>query len=339
MKNHILLMLGLGACLYSNAQQTDSSGYYLKKGLEEKTARRFLVAAGHFTKAAQLNPQSKEALLENAWVHQEMRKTDQAMQLYEQVMRLDPANPTAIRELTLLYYAYRKYDKVIQYAQKCGGCPELDRLVALSHYQQENYGEAIKWLKKLLNMHPNDAELQYTLGRTYLDMEDYKNAFPPYAKAIELDQTKNVWMYELGMLSYTLNDYKNANKYFSLAGEKGYPKNNDYLENLGFACMYSGDIARGEEYLEMVVAKKPHAKDLLRDIAQVLYQQKQYDKSLAYCQKLMELDMNDAKALYQAGMCFQKKGEKDRGQQMCDKAIEMDPSLASMRQKSMSAGL
>jgi tetratricopeptide (TPR) repeat protein len=103
--------------------------------------------------------------------------------------------------------------------------------------------------------------------------------------------------------------------------------------------MYSGDIARGEEYLEMVVAKKPHAKDLLRDIAQVLYQQKQYDKSLAYCQKLMELDMNDAKALYQAGMCFQKKGEKDRGQQMCDKAIEMDPSLASMRQKSMSAGL
>jgi tetratricopeptide (TPR) repeat protein len=64
-----------------------------------------------------------------------------------------------------------------------------------------------------------------------------------------------------------------------------------------------------------------------------------YDKSLEFCQKLIEFDAKDAKALYQAGLCFQKKGQKDKGQGMCDKAIEMDPSLASMRQKSMTMGL
>ena len=47
----------------------------------------------------------------------------------------------------------------------------------------------------------------------------------------------------------------------------------------------------------------------------------------------MEKNPDDSKALYQAGLNFIKKGEKDRGQQMCDKAIEKDPSLASLRKK------
>ena len=33
------------------------------------------------------------------------------------------------------------------------------------------------------------------------------------------------------------------------------------------------------------------------------------------------------------GLSYQKKGEKQKGQQLCDKAIEMDPSLNSLRQK------
>jgi hypothetical protein len=41
-----------------------------------------------------------------------------------------------------------------------------------------------------------------------------------------------------------------------------------------------------------------------------------------------------------AGMSFQKKGQKEKGQKICDKAIEMDPSLARYRQKKdMSMGL
>ena len=36
---------------------------------------------------------------------------------------------------------------------------------------------------------------------------------------------------------------------------------------------------------------------------------------------------------------FQKKGEKDRGQKMCDKAISMDPSLENLRRKKEIVGL
>ncbi len=85
--------------------------------------------------------------------------------------------------------------------------------------------------------------------------------------------------------------------------------------------------------------KKPGNTDLLRDMAEVLYQQKQYDRSLTYCQKLMEINMDDSRALYQAGLNFIKKGNKDKGQQMCDRAININPSLASLRQEKKMPGM
>ena len=48
---------------------------------------------------------------------------------------------------------------------------------------------------------------------------------------------------------------------------------------------------------------------------------------------------NDGKALYQAGLVFQKKGDKNRGQAMCDKAIAMDPTLDNLRKKKEISGL
>ncbi|MCC7379773.1 MAG: hypothetical protein IT255_10460 [Chitinophagaceae bacterium] len=87
------------------------------------------------------------------------------------------------------------------------------------------------------------------------------------------------------------------------------------------------------------MSRKPGDKELIRDVAVAFYDRKMYDKCLEYCQKLMEMDMKDGKALYQAGLCFQKKGEVTKGQQMCDKAIELDPSLAGLRHKKMIMGL
>jgi hypothetical protein len=45
------------------------------------------------------------------------------------------------------------------------------------------------------------------------------------------------------------------------------------------------------------------------------------------------MDKENASALYMIGMSYQKKGEKQKGMDICDKAIQMDPSLAKNKQK------
>lgn len=323
--------------LYTGSQaQTDSSEAYFQKGVEEKTAKRYLVASNWFDKAIQANPNFTQAYIENGYVNIEMRKTDKAMLHFNKALELQPGNPVAAKELMEMYYSYRMFAKAKEMANKCSTCLNAEKIKAMCSYQEEDYGTAVRGLTNYLAKNPVDAEATYTLARSYLDMEDYKNAIPAYNKAVLLNGEKNTWMYELGLLYYSQEDYKNAVVLFNKAAEKGYPQKSDFQENLGYAYMFSGQQEQGEKILLDLLEKKPNNKELLRDMAEAFYNGKMYDKSLNYCQKLMEMDMKDGKALYQAGLCFQKLGQKEKGQGMCDKAIELDPTLNSKRQKSMS---
>ncbi|MEN9570205.1 MAG: hypothetical protein RL172_1436 [Bacteroidota bacterium] len=334
-----MMAIFIMALTYAPAQQTDSATFYFQKGIEERTAKHYLQASKLLDKAILFNPQYKEAYLENGYVNLEMRKTDNALQHFTKVLDIDPANVQATNELMELYYNYRQFAKAKQMAARCSNCLNAEKIIAMSSYHEEDYGAAIKGLTSYLSKNPQDADATYIIARSYLDMEQYKEAVPFYTKAIALNEDKNAWMYELGLLYYTLEDYNNAVVMFKKAAEKGYPKKSDYIENLGYACIYAGQAEEGEQLLNELVAKRPGDKQLLRDMADAFYQKKLYSKSLDFCQKLMEMDMKDGKALYQAGLCFQKMGEKDKGQAMCDQAIELDPSLAGKRSKSMNTGL
>jgi len=52
----------------------------------------------------------------------------------------------------------------------------------------------------------------------------------------------------------------------------------------------------------------------------------------------LQMDAKNAEAMYMEGMCFQKKGEKQKGQAICDKAIALDPSLQNLKQQKQMPG-
>ncbi|MBL0358676.1 MAG: tetratricopeptide repeat protein [Chitinophagaceae bacterium] len=338
-RNPLMLAIGLMAFSHAFAQKADSSEFYFQKGIEEKAAKRFLQAAAYLDTAIQFNSKYKEAYIENGYVSLEMHKTDKAISNFNKVLELEPSNIVSSKELMELYYNYRQFSKAKEMANKCTSCLNSEKIKAMCSYNEEDYDNAVKGLTNYLSKNPTDADATYTLARSYLDMEDYKNAIPFYNKAVVLNGEKNMWMYELGLLYYSQEDYKNAVVFFNKAAEKGYPQKSDFVENLGYAYMFSGQTDQGEKLLLGLLEKKPNNKELLRDMAEAFYTGRMYQKSLNYCQKLMEMDGKDGKALYQAGLCFQKLGEKDKGQGMCDKAIEIDPSLNGLRQKQMTMGL
>ena len=338
MKNIFTLLLVLISCT-AFSESLDSSFYYFEKGMEEKAARRYLVAAKNFDNAIKLNPNYTAAYIESGLVNKEMRRTDAAKQNFTKAFELDNNNEVAIKELMELYFSYRQFQNAIDFAQKCKTCDNKDRVIGMSYFQMEDYGKAEKILLNLIAKNPLDAEATYTLARTYLEMGLEGKAIPYYVKAIQLDGTKSKWHFELGLLYYNNDNYKNAVASFTKAADNGFIRSNDFNENLGFSYIYSGEFDKGENLIAEIIARKPGDKEILRDVAQAFYDRKMYDRCLNYCQKLMEMDMKDGKALYQAGLCFQKKGETSKGQQMCDKAIELDPALASLRKKKEIMGL
>jgi tetratricopeptide (TPR) repeat protein len=210
---------------------------------------------------------------------------------------------------------------------------------ARKEYQEDNYAAALKLLEKAAIEEPQNAQVPYLMARAYVDMSNYKKAATFLEKAVAMDTSRNNWMYELGLVYYAIPDYKKSLEYIKLAGDKGYKKTSDYLENLGNAYINAGQHDKGIEVLNEVLKKKPEDAELLYQVAQANFKSGKYQDAINLWDRVLEQDKTNAEVLYMIGLSYQKKGEKEKGQQLCDKAIEMDPSLRSKRQQMGGGGL
>lgn len=210
---------------------------------------------------------------------------------------------------------------------------------ARKQYQEENYGQVIKLLAKAEQEEPSNAQVPYLMGRAYLDMSNYRKAANYLEKAIAMDSSKANWIYECALIYYAIPDYKKSLQFMILAGDKGYKKSTDYLENLGNAYINAGETSKGIDMLNEVLKKKPEDPELLYQVAQANFKSCKYDEAIMLWDQVLEQDTANAEVLYMIGLSYQRKGEKEKGQQLCDKAIEMDPSLRSKREQRGGGGL
>ena len=341
MKRFTLLCIPLisGAVLFA---QTDSAKYFLNIGLAEKQKGRRMESLKNFEKAFKYDSTNKAVLNEMASAYLDVRKYYQAKETYKRLISVGEATPANYKQLLQLSFNLKAYDDALLYAgalKKADPSEKVNYYLGKINYERENYGDALKYLNEAAKDDPQNAEIPYMIGRSYADMLNYKSAIPYYQKAVELDGTKYGWIYELGLICYAQNDNKNALKYIKEAGDKGYPKDNGYLQNLGIAYIDAGNFNDGIGLLTDLLKKRPSDFNLLDVVAEAYYDNKKYDDAMNYWDTLLGYDKTNASALYMIGMCYLKKGEKAKGEQLCDKAIEMDPTLAMYKQKRQMPGL
>jgi tetratricopeptide (TPR) repeat protein len=329
-----ILMLGL----ISNGiyAQTDSTDFYFKKGNTEKDARRFREAEKSFAKAAEFSPKDPKVLL--AWGQSlvEQRRYVEARDKFTGAYQADNKNPEAVMQLTTLSLNTRQWNDAITYAKKMQELKignSANYILAKSYYGLENYGETVKYCELAFKDDPKNPEVPYIAGRCLVDMSNYKKAAGCYEQAIALDSSKANWMYEAGLVYYAVPDDKKAIYWFERAAAKGYPRSNDFIENLANAYLNIKVYDKGLALLQEVLVKKPQDQELLYNIADAYYNIAKYDDAITYWDKILEIDKKNANSLYMIGLAYQKKGEKEKGQQLCDKAIEMDPSLKNLKQE------
>ncbi|MBA2499212.1 MAG: tetratricopeptide repeat protein [Chitinophagaceae bacterium] len=322
--------------------QVDSAGFYFQKGLEEKQKGRLMESFKHFDRAYSYNSKSKEIVNELASTYFDLRKYGQARVKYKEAEQLGEVSAEGYKKLMTLSFNLRQYDDAILYANKLKNADQSEKVnyyIGKAHYDRENYGEAIRFLNEASIEDPQNSEIPYLVARSYADMMNFKLAVPYFEKAIQLSPDKPSWIYETGLIYYAMHDDKNALKYILLAGEKGHARDNDYLENLGIAYLNLGDLDKGLEIMQEVLTRRPSDMNVLNMVAEAYYNAKKYKEAMEYWDRILGYDKGNASALYMIGMCYQKMGEKEKGIALCDKAIEMDPSLAALKQKKQMPGM
>jgi tetratricopeptide (TPR) repeat protein len=319
----------------------DSAAFFLQKGLQEKQTGRRMEAFKNFEKAYKYDGNNKAVVSELAASYYDLRKYPQAKETYKKLEQLGDQSPATYKQLMDLSFSLKHNDDVIAYANKLKKADPSEKInffIGKIHYQQENYGDAIKHLTAASKEDEKNAEAPYMIARSYADMQNYKQAIPFFQKAIELDTSKNGWIYELALIYYAIHDDKNALKHMLLAGEKGFPRSSEYLENLGIAYLNAGDLDQGVAIMNEILKKRPSDMNVLNLVAEAYYYKGKFKEAIEYWDQVLFYDKANASALYMIGMSYQKKGEKEKGQHLCDKAIEMDPSLAALKQKKQMPG-
>lgn len=342
MKNvNIILMLGLiSQCAYS---QADSSSFYYQKGTAEKEARRFREAEKLFAKAAQFSPNDAKVQIGWGQALVEQKRYMEAREKYKAAYAVDAKNPEVLEQLATLSVNTRQWNDAVTYAKKMQEAKvgnSSNYIIAKSFYEQGNYGECLKYCEMAFTEDPKRAETPYIAGRSLVEMSNYKKAAGCFEQAIERDSTKANWMYEAGMVYYAIPDDKKAIYWFERAAAKGYNRSNDYIENLANAYLNIKNYEKGLALMQEVLQRKPADQELLYNIADAYYQTGKYQDAIDYWDKILAIDKQNASALYMIGLSYQKKGEKEKGQQLCDRAIQMDPSLKNLKEeKKMPGGI
>jgi len=342
MKSSLLLIAFATISTIAFAQSPDSADFFYQKALTEKQAGRKLEVWKNIEKAYKYKPDDKAIVTEYAFILLDLRKYSQAKEMFKKLEQMGDNSASLYKQLFTLAYNTKQFDEAITYAEKLTKADPTEKInffLGKIHYDRDNYGEAIKYLQLAEIDDPKNAEASYLIARCYADMSNYKLCIPYFEKAIALDPAKSNWIYELSLMHYSMHSDKDALKYMLLAAERGYKRDNDYMENLGNAYLNTGNLEDGVKILKEILAKKPSDQNILNMVAEAYYYSGKFQEAIDYWDQILITDKTNAQSLYMIGMSYQKKGEKDKGVALCDKAIEMDPSLAMYKQKKSMMGL
>jgi len=301
-----------------------------------------MVAYNDMKKAAPSKSNDPDYLTQVALCEVELRKYDLALINFVKVDSMKTDDPVALENLANLNFFSHKWENAVRYGKRCKSLKlgtRMNYLLGKSYYELENYGEAYKYFQLVMNEEPQNAEIPYLLARAFVDMSNYRAAATFYEKAIALDSTKSRWIYEMAMTVSAIPNDKVAIAYYELAAAKGYKIDNDYIENLSIACLGAGQPERAINLMKDLVEKKPADLNLLYNLAEAYYHTNRYQEAIDTWDKILYFDKLNARSLYMIGMSYQKKGDKDKGVALCDKAIEMDPSLKYLKTEKSNMGL
>ncbi|MHB9154114.1 MAG: tetratricopeptide repeat protein [Endomicrobiales bacterium] len=221
---------------YLEKDPLSAEGYY-QLGMAQEKLGQVENAREAFLKAVSLKPEGVEAHIALAQLYEKEEKIVAAAQEYERYLELVPDNMNVLLYLGGLYYRAKNYpaaeniflraqalnprddtihfwlgiiseekkdwDGAIRYFSQISTREEnpviLTRL-GYYHSAKKDSSEAVKQLKKVVKLEPNNPNSYYLLGLAYFDLKKYRPAEENFRKALERKPDMEEVYFHLGVL-------------------------------------------------------------------------------------------------------------------------------------------
>ncbi|PZF71408.1 tetratricopeptide repeat protein [Taibaiella soli] len=313
----------------------DSSEHYYTLGKDEYNARKYSNAWKYFEKAAGFDANNENIQRSIADVCMLMNKPAPAIKALESAYRINQNNEEVLVKLNQLYFNFGNWDKTIEMSTKIKKkMPQqkgIDFMLGKAYYTQQDFGKSIPALQAAIKEDPKNAEANYMIGRMYVQMSNYSTAVPYYDMAMKLDTTQPQRFYEYAMVLATAEQFDKSLIWFETALQKGYKPRDDFFMNMAYTMADAKKSDKAIAILQDILKRRPQDMSLLNGLADISYHAGKYKEAIGYWDDVLANDEKNARALYMIGVTYIHMGKDVDGKQLCDRAIQMDPSLAVLK--------
>lgn len=204
-------------------------------------------------------------------------------------------------------------------------------LYSIQAISDGEFEQAAEILDQCEKENPKSAEVQFLRGNLFERQQKIDEAVKCYQKAIELDPDFTRSYYNLGVLLLVQEKSVKASEMFDQLVKKEPRFISDFLR-IGRMFILQKDYLTAHRYLKMAVEVKPTA-NAYNDLAVISIFEKDFDKSIEYALKAVELDPKLASAYNNLGVAYAN-GRKDfaKATEYYHQAITLNPKYGTAYQ-------
>lgn len=245
---HLIAHYNLGECYYSLWKACGNSYY------EQLIARKFLLKAeDEYIRVNNLNPRISVVYFKLARISTIKGKTDQAIEYYNEGLKISPNNVVMLFNLASLYEDSGEIELAKIYYKKCikedKKFSHAYNNLGLLYEKEGDYNKALKMYKKSLKYDSKHVYSQINLGNLYTIKEKYVKAEKILSKAAE-QYPLNPWVHmHLGDVYEKQEKYHLAlEEYFKFANLKP-----EYSKCYYLICNLLDKMGKKQEALQIGV--------------------------------------------------------------------------------------
>jgi tetratricopeptide (TPR) repeat protein len=305
-----------------NTESEEGYKDFMIKGLSRHMAFQFCLCVMLMVMAVLVvMPFFAQRYAETAEKLKNQGKLDEALQLYDVALRIDPLSSEIERNIADLYF-----------------------LRAISRNESISLTMAEKHIKRALELDPSRAVLLNYVGKVLWKKEDYDGAIRYFDRALALDG-KNYPSFYNDAANYYLvkEDFGKAADYFKKAiavfpldalqhfwffraDPTKLQLSESYL-GLGNIYLKEKNYKEAQTCLENAMKLNPRNFNAIFGLGYAHYQQKNYDQGIDNFKKALEIEPKFPLCHLLIGYSYRAKGDKEEAARYIKKAMELDPHL------------
>src|SRR5205823_9381491 len=280
-------------------------------------------------------------------------KPEEAIPLYQELVRTFPANPEILMNLCIAEFMAKRYGDSIRDAEAALRLkPDLTNanlFLGASYAELGENDAAIQPLNRVLDVQPNDRNARLMLAQALLGTQRYEGAAEQFRKLSDLLPANSKVWYGLGQSYDGLSRHAPAEaaKYREFA-QQAYgrlmqlPPSREAFVHAAELNAESGEWVEAARHWREAMKLAPGDRRVRTSLAQALYRSRDYESALALADRMRNEQPDSPELNFLTGACWLNLEQPARSIPYLEKAVSVDrqflPAQAGLGQALLKTG-